>query len=508
MKLKLADIFGENTILQRDKEIRIWGSSANHDTVTVELNGLKEEVPAEKGRWSVTFPAQKACAKTTMSVRSLHTKEKIVFENIAIGEVFLAGGQSNMEFLMKYDFDYEETVKSEDDPLLRCYTSPQTAFKGFLEINDKPEAGFWRTWEDKEDRGMFSAIGTYMGMILRKKLNVPVGIISCNWGGTPAAAWTAPEDLREEKVLEKILKWHEDACDNTNWQKYITASEVRAPDMTPEQLEFERRFMMGEFGKEFFENFDPSSLPVLDYAPYGPGPRSNVRPSGLYENMLKEVAPYGIRAFLWYQGEDDDARDWADIYDVSMITLIRSWRKLWNEDLAFYQIELAPFEGVGVTGAKKYDLMRHQQAKAAEALNDVYDVCILDAGERYNIHPRHKKMVGERLARIVLKHSFGDTSLTADCPKMIKAERDKDIFLCFSNAADGMIIKGDLKKYLILECGGRRPDYEAEIRADTLILKGDFPKEKITVRFCESNYVEDPLFNSEGDPAFPFTCEV
>ena len=265
---------------------------------------------------------------------------------------------------------------------------------------------------------------------------------------------------------------------------------------------------MGEFGKEFFENFDPSSLPTPDYAPYGPGPRSNVRPSGLYENMLKEVAPYGIRAFLWYQGEDDDARDWADIYDVSMITLIRSWRKLWNEDLAFYQIELAPFEGVGVTAAKHYDLMRHQQAKAAEALNEVYDVCVLDAGERYNIHPRHKKIVGERLAGIVMKHSFGDTSLTADCPKMIKAERNTDISLRFANAAEGMVIKGDLQQYLILDCGGKPLKYEAEVRNDTLILKGDFPQEKIAVRFCESNYVMDPLYNSEGNPAFPFTCEV
>ena len=508
MKLRLADIFSENMVLQRDKEIRIWGTSAGDDILTVEFNGLKREVSAQKGRWSAVFPAQEACRKTKLSVSSSRTKEKIIFENVAVGEVFLAGGQSNMEFLMKYDIDCQEAMKMKDDGLLRCYTSPQTAFKGFLEINDKPGAGFWRSWEAEEDRSMFTAVGAYMGMVLRKKLDVPVGIISCNWGGTPAAAWTAPEDLKKEKALEKILKWHEDACNSINWQTYITASEVKVPDMSPEQLEFERRFMMGEFGKEFFENFDPSSLPTPDYAPYGPGPRSNVRPSGLYENMLKEVAPYGIRAFLWYQGEDDDARDWADIYDVSMITLIRSWRKLWNEDLAFYQIELAPFEGVGATAAKHYDLMRHQQAKAAEALEGVYDICILDAGERYNIHPRHKKIVGERLARTVMKHSFGDTSLTADCPRMVEAKRDTDIFLRFDNAAEGLAVKGDLPKYLILQCDGRQLQYEAQVREDTLILKGDFPKEKITVRFCESNYVEDPLYNSEGDPAFPFTCEV
>ena len=508
MKLLPAPVFGENMVLQRDKEIKIWGSCAGNDRIVVRLGDDEIETLAEKGRWDVVFPAQEACDKTELRITSLLTKEEIVFRNVAIGEVFLAGGQSNMEFLMKYDVDFEESAAGPDDGLLRCYTSPQTAFKGFLEINDKPDAGFWRCFERKEDRSMFTAIGAYMGMVLRKKLNVPVGIISCNWGGTPAAAWTAMEDLKEAKDLEKILRWHEDACKATDWQRYITASEVKVPEQSKEQLEFERRFMMGEFGKEFFENFDPSSLPVPDYAPYGPGPRSNVRPSGLYENMLKEVAPYGIRAFLWYQGEDDDARDWADVYDVSMMTLIRSWRKLWKEELPFYQIELASFEGAGVTAAKHYDLMRHQQAKAAAALKDVYDISILDAGERYNIHPRHKKMVGERLARSVLKHSFFDTTVIADCPKLVEAKREEDIFLRFENVADGLEIRGDLKGYLILECEGKKLDYEAEVRKDVLVLKGTFPKEKITVCFCESNYVEDPLFNSEGDPAFPFTCEV
>ena len=508
MKLQPALIFGEGMVLQRDKEIKIWGTAINNDTITVRLNGQCASTIAEKGNWSITLKPEKACEKTSLEITSSRSGEKIVFNDVAIGEVWLAGGQSNMEFLMKYDIDYPETSKGKDDELLRCFTCPQTAFKGFLEINNMPEQGFWRKWVNEEDRRYFSAVATYMGMILREKLNVPVGIISCNWGGTPVAAWTAMEDLQKQEELKPILEWHKEACEKTDWPKYITASEVKTPDPTPEMEAFSEKFMMGEFGKEFFENFDPSKMPVPDYPPFAPGPRSNVRPSGLYENVLNKVAPYSIRGFIWYQGEDDDARDWVDFYDVSMITMINCWRKLWREELPFYQVELAPFKGVGATAAKRYSDLRHKQEKAAASLKDVYDVCILDAGEEYNIHPRHKKIVGERLGRIVMKHSYGDSSLTADCPRIEKTERKDNIEIGFSNTADGLKINGDLKEYLKVSAEGEDLDYEADVEKDRLIIKTDMSKEKIKIEYCEANYCVAVLYNSEGNPVYGFTCEV
>ena len=509
MKLQPALIFGEHMVLQRDKEISIWGTCAENDTVTLRLNDQLVETQAVNGEWKVTLKPEKANSRTSMEISSRLTKEKICFNDIAIGEVWLAGGQSNMEFIMKYDFDFETTKTLPDDELLRSFTYPQVAYRGLLEDNAHPEQGYWRLWKDEKDRQYFSAVATYMAMILRKKLDVPVGIISCNWGGSPSAAWTSREELEKQEALKKILDWHEEGCRNTDWYKYYNASEVKPQPVSDEQKAFNDRFMMGEFGKEFFENFDSSTLPVLDYAPYNPGPRSVVRPSGLYENMLYKIAPYSIKGFLWYQGEDDDARDWYDIYDVSMKTMIGSWRKLWNEELPFYQIELAPFKGVGATAAKKYDLMRHQQEKVSKELKDVFDICILDAGEEYNIHPRHKKIVGERLGRIVMKHSYGDDSLIADCPRVIKAERDnKDIVISFENTAGGLTVKGDLKEYLILSHNDETVDYYARTDGDKLILNGDFPQEKLMIRFCESNYCIDPLYNSEGNPVFGFTLEV
>ena len=186
MKLQPALIFGEHMVLQRDKEIKVFGTTAVGDTVTVTLCDETVSAPAEDGVWEVTLSKKNACDKTTMTISSKVTEETIEFKDVAIGEVWLAGGQSNMEFLMKFDYDFEETAKLPDDNKLRYFCYPQTAFKGFLETeNNCPNWGFWRKWDDVENRKQFSAVATYAAMILRKKLDVPVGIVACNWEERP-----------------------------------------------------------------------------------------------------------------------------------------------------------------------------------------------------------------------------------------------------------------------------------------------------------------------------------
>ena len=509
MKLQPAALFGEHMILQRDCEIRIWGTSCENDTVTVQLNDQQVSSPVIYGDWSVTLKPEKACFRTAMTISSALTEETITFSDVAIGEVWLAGGQSNMEFLMKYDYDLPETKDLPDDEYLRCFTVPQSAYNGFLELDSKPAQGFWRKWNSYDNRINFSAVGAYMGMVLRKKLDVPVGIISCNWGGSPVAAWTAMEDLQNNPALEPVLKWHREACDNTNWEKYMAASDIKPAPVSPQQQRFNDRFMMGEDMSEFFKNFDPSKMPKLDFAPYDPGPRSIVRPAGLYENMLKRTAPYAIKGAIWYQGEDDDARNWVDFYDESMKTMVASWRKLWGWQFPFFQIELAPFRGFGITGAKLYDVLRHKQHKAAEETPDMYDVCILDAGEEFNIHPRHKKIVGERLARIVMKHVYGNDSLTADCPEFLAAVKEGNtITLSFDNCAEYLQAEGSLSDVLKVTADKEKAEYEAEIKKDKLIIKGQFEDKKVRIEYCEANYAPAVLFNSEGNPVYGFTCEV
>lgn len=511
MKLQPALVFGEHMVLQRDKEIKVWGYTAIDDVVTVSLGGEVVKAPAPDGKWMAVFSPKEATSQTTMTIESRETEEFIEFRDVAIGEVWLAGGQSNMEFLMKFDYDFEDTKKLPDDKDLRYFCYPETAYKGFMETEDYlPNWGFWRKWTKEENRKQFSAVAGYMGMILRKKLGVPVGILACNWGGTPASAWTAPEDLAADPVFKPILDWHSEALKNINWERYIGASDRKAPPKDPEVEAIFEKMMMGEDVSEFFKNFNPEDMLKGDFVPFMPGPRSTVRPSGLYENMLCKVAPYTIRGAVWYQGEDDDARDWQDFYDVSMKTLIKSWRKLWGYSFPFYQVDLAPFRGWGPTGAKKYPLIRHQQSKSSNETEDAYDICILDAGEEFNIHPRHKKIVGERLGRVVMKHTYGDNTLVADCPKWIRVDkRDGKVDIYFDNAADGMEIRGDLKSALKIKKGDTELEYTATVDNDRVTLETSFSNEdKLHIEYCEENYCPAVLFNSEGNPAYAFTVEL
>jgi len=510
MKLQPALLFGENMLLQRQKPIYVWGRSVRDDLVTVTLDGVSAEAVAEAGQWKAELPPMEAAEKVTMTIASQITGESITFHNVAIGEVWLAGGQSNMEFLLKYDEGFEALAETEDDPGLRYFRYPQANFVGCVEKQPYPDDGFWRSWTVRNNREFFSGPAAYMGRMLRKTLGVPVGFVGCNWGGTPAAAWTALEDLQANPALKTVLDWHEESCGKVNYPAYYGASDQVEPEPDPEhQKRMDFLMMGGDFSK-----LPPMPMPdfsKIPYTPFMPGPRACIRPAGLYENILCNIAPYGIRGAVWYQGEDDDFRGWVDFYDESMKTLIGSWRKLWGFEMPFFQVELAPFQGSGFNGAKDYPKMRTMQRAAADALPGVRNICIMDAGHITNIHVRKKQPVGERLALLARKYVYGEENLLADSPRAVEACREGNaVRVRFDYAGDGLTVHGDMDAVLEITVDGEAVAASVETAGSELILRADAfaDAREITVKFAEQNFCVDPLYSSAGLPAFPFTYTV
>lgn len=510
MKLQPALLFGESMILQRRKPIPVWGRSVRGDVVTVTLGGNTASAVAEGGLWQVTLPPMEAAEGVAMTISSQITGEKVEFSNVAVGEVWLAGGQSNMEFLLKYDEEFEQVKQLPEDTGLRFFRFPQANYTGCLEKQPYPDDGFWRTWTSPENRSFFSGPAAYMGLMLRKTLGVPVGFVGCNWGGTPAAAWTAMEDLQSNPALKTVLDWHKENCEQVDLASYYAVSDLPEPEPSQEQQERMDYLMMGGD----FSKLPPMPMPDMSqipYSPFKPGPRACIRPAGLYENILEHIAPYGVRGIIWYQGEDDDFRGWVDFYDESMKTLIGSWRKLWKEELPFLQVELAPFQGSGFNGAKDYPGMRRKQRAAADALPGVHDVCIMDSGDAMNIHVRKKRPVGERLALLARKYVYGESDLLADSPRAAAASRDADtVTVRFENTGDGLTVRGDLQQVLEVTADGAAVTAEAWAEGDSLILRSPAFRDaqKVCVRFAEMNFCQDPLFGSTGLPAFSFTMEL
>ena len=505
MKLQPALIFGQNMILQRGIPIPVWGRSVRDDTVTVVLNGYTLHTQAKRGEWRVTFQPMEAVEDTSMTIASAATGERIEFGGVAIGEVWIAGGQSNMEFLLKYDEGADEMHNIPQDPMLRYFRYPQTSFLGQLERDAFPDDGFWRKWDSVENRDHFSAPAAYMGHRLRAVLGVPVGFVGCNWGGTPAAAWTAAEELDAVPALQAVLDWHSRACAELDWPKYEADALHPDKDPPPEQREMLDALMMGG-SPELLQKQRPPRPPE-GFSPFEPGPKAAVRPTGLYENILRRVAPYGVRGVIWYQGEDDDARGWHAFYDESMKALIQSWRRLWKRELPFLQVELAPLhEGLGK--ALNYAVIREKQRDVMDALPGVHNVCILDAGDARNIHVRKKRPVGERLALLARKYVYGELELLADSPRLCSVGRaDSTVSLKFLYSGSGLFWKKTSCRPLYVEADGSMVAPEIDVCEDTVTLHSDiFSKAKqIKVRYCEENYCEAALFNSAGLPAFPFS---
>ena len=516
MKLELPQIFGEGMIFQQGKPVPVWGKSAKHDRISIRLGTQTRETDCdENGCFKTEFPPMESSEKLSFSVSSVLTGERISFSDCAVGEVFLCGGQSNMEFLLKYDVDAEKEYETEEDSLLRMFTSPQVNFEGAQTLTDCSDWGFWRRWDRKENRELFGAIPLYMAKILRKELKVPVGMIACNWGGTPAAAWASMEEIQNTPAMAPVLSWQEEILSNLDWKSYFEASEKPVPPASEAMKAQLDNMMMGigleEFMKMLENNPDPMPMPV--YSPYVPGPRAAVRPAGLYETMLKKVAPFAISGVIWYQGEDDDFRGWAGFYDESMKAVIRSWRKLWNEELPFYQVDLAPFAGRGFTAAKEYPLIRALQHKSSVEMPNAKDICIMDLGNEINIHPRAKRKAGERLALLALRYIYGK-NVKADSPEFESAVREgRKLLLHFSDADEGLVIDhspGDTEHSLKVMADGREVFPELSVSGNRLILSEEAFKtaDSITVSYAEQNYCRGFLFDVHGLPVFPFHVTV
>lgn len=194
--LHTAFIFQDHMILQRDKRACIWGTADAEAEVSVSIQGRIFETVADKeGNWKVFLGPLQTSFSEEMSVVS--KEDRIVFHDVQIGEVWVAGGQSNMEFYMRYDSDFDGEKEQCHNNNIRFFDYPEVSYVGQIDEADYGKNyGFWRKTES-EQLEWFSAVGYYFAKDLQEKYHIPVGIIGCNWGGTLACAWMSREAVIE-----------------------------------------------------------------------------------------------------------------------------------------------------------------------------------------------------------------------------------------------------------------------------------------------------------------------
>ena len=502
--LKIPAIFSDHMILQRNKPVAIWGESdASKITVTIQDAHVVTYVESD-GKWKTFLPPMGAGGPYEMTIVT-DTGETKVYKDVMYGEVWLAGGQSNMELELQNSKDGADVVSEAHNELIRFYYTPKVSYL-CEELYQKEEESSWELCVP-ENVGRWSAVGYYFARKLAAQLDVPVGIIGCNWGGTSASCWMSREALESDKVISSYIEEYDEIVANQDFEAYCKERD----EYIVYQAEFDRKC------KEYYETEQnptwEGALAVCGENKYpGPmGPRSEYRPAGLYETMIRRIAPYTLAGFLYYQGESDDHKP-KSYYNL-LTRLIRQWREDWDDDkLPFMIVQLPMFINAGDVDQKNWPLIREAQHRAYRTVKNTGLAVILDKGEYGNIHPIDKQPVGECLALQAMYHAYGmDNAVRAYGPFYQSCYTDKSyIWLIFNHAKDGIVCHGDKPEGFEV-AGPDKVFYPADsvvVQDNQIRLFSSQVEKPVYARYNWVNYGPVTMFGKNGLPMAPFRTSM
>lgn len=499
-EFQVAAVFSNHMVLQRGKNVKIFGDGRDGDTVTVDFKGAKVSAKVKNGRWCAILPPMEADNGSVMTIECGSQIKK--FENVAVGEVWLAGGQSNMEFELQNCTGGKEVLEKDVNPGVRFYYTQKNAYQDKHFFEAERNSG----WSEfgPESAKSWSAAGYFFARRIAAELGVIVGIIGCNWGGTSASTWVDKETLMRDADLKSYIEEYEAA----------TAGKTQE-----EQLREYKEYLKydAEWNKKSAICYQENPKMPWDevVARCGenkwPGPMgcaNPYRPAGLYECMLRRVMPYTLRGFLYYQGESDDHK--PNMYGRLFSELIMKWRRDWEDlSLPFLMVQLPMHRYEADPDYKHWCLIREAQMDVFETVKNTGIAVILDCGEFNEIHPKDKLPVGERLALQALHLVYHTkTEMEAFGPIYHSMTvQGSQAAVCFSYAEDGFSIRGDKTGF---EIAGEDEVYVPALavpdkdRNDTLLVSASQVKEPCYVRYCWTNYGPVNYFGKNGLPMAPF----
>ena len=494
--LRAAQMFSNNMVLQRDKNIAVWGEGEEGRTVTVSVAGKTAGSTVKEGRWQVALPPMSAGDGFTMTVTD--GEDTITFYDVAIGEVWFLGGQSNMELELQNAKDGREYLAGLNESLpVRYYYTPKVA-----SAEQAEEMGRNSGWgkADPEGSKAWSAVGFHFGVKLAKELGVTVGLIGCNWGGTSASSWVDRKTLENDRRISSYIDEYDEKIRGKSLEEQKKEYD--------EYLEYEKNWneKQGQILKEQ-PGISWDELQKLIGPNKWPGPINEFnpfRPTNMYENMVMRVCPYTIKGFLYYQGESDDHK--PDSYYRLFTALIDLWREKWGDDeLPFIMVQLPAFKYAADPDYKHWCKIRSAQMKAFRTVKNTGIAVIYDCGELDEIHPKDKLPVGERLCLQAEKIAYG---MEADAfgPVFKSAYADGNrIIVQFDHAEKGMEVRGEIKGFEIAGADGEFRDAAVKLDGSRAEVSAEGLEKPVFVRYNWYNYAECTVFGSNGIPLAPFS---
>lgn len=497
--LKLAPIFTDHMVLQREKPLRFWGEAAPDATVTITLGNVSGKALAHEGTWELTLPPLPAGGPYTLTVES--NFETLTLHDVMLGEVWLCGGQSNMELVLRDSKDPQPALDTCAASDVRLYHVGKRGIfdeQFFAEEN----ASCWQL-PSPEACPHWTAIGYHFAAELARKLGVTVGLVECNYGGTSASAWISEEQLAatavgqcyladyakgmEGKTDAQACRDYLDYCDYQNaWQKRIDACYRENPGISWNDA-------LAACG----ENRYP-----------GPAaPNNPLRPHGLYDTMISRITPFTMRGVLYYQGESDDHR--PEGYQTLLGTMIRQWREDFRDhELPFLLVQLPMFCYVETQFGTNWAEIRAAQERVYRTTRHTGLACILDCGQFDEIHPKEKRIPAHRLYLQALREVYHLQEAGTTSPLLREAYPfGNGIRVTFDNVDNGLVLRGESGFELRDPEGNWHPATAVPNEDSILVTCSEIP-EPTGVRYAWINYGEVTAFEQNGLPVAPFMAEL
>ena len=438
--VSLPNIFGDNMVLQRNSEVKIWGWGNPKEEIKLvsSWNNQEYKVTANnQAQWELKIKTSEAGGPYTISIKGYN---EVVLKNILIGEVWVCSGQSNMEMSVSWGIDNgEEEAKNATNPNIRFFTVPKlTAIT--------PQNNLLGNWTESTPETMkyFSAVGYFFAKRLREDLkNVPIGLISSNWGGTPAEIWMPEEVVQNDAVLLENAK-------KLNEQEY--------------------------------------------------GPR---QPGRAFNAMIYPFAGFKIAGALWYQGESNVG---SEVYDKTLSALITSWRQLWKDEFPFYYVQIAPFK-TGSNNFSNVTLRNSQRKLLKEinttgmvVISDVSDTVDIHPKDKKSVGIRLANLA------LANTYKTNSNLVNGPLFKEIKIDKNKAI-VSFDYADGLHFKDKITKQFEIAGADGTFYPAEASIKNNQVFVTSKKVPNPAKVRFAWGNTIQSDLFNKANLPASCFISE-
>ena len=488
--VRLPALIGDNMVLQAEAKTNVWGWADPAEKVAVTFADKKADTTAgPDGKWSVRLADLKSGTAGELTIAGTNT---IALKNVVVGEVWVASGQSNMEFSVAGAMNKDAEIAAATFPAIRMFTVQKAA-------KAEPQEDCIGKWEvcTPEVVPHFSAVGYFFARHLHETLKQPVGVIHSSWGGTPAEHWTPTPVMEADPDFKPSVD---------NWAK-VRAAYPEAKAKWDAAMEEWKTAAEKAKAEGMPEPKRPGGPPRGGDAFGGPG--------CLYNGMIAPVVPYTIQGAIWYQGESNASA--ARLYRKLFPTMILSWRRAWMQgglagsempDFPFIFVQLANFMARhDVPKESNWAALREAQTMTLEMPHTGMAVAI-DVGDATDIHPKNKQEVGRRLAlNAEATVYYHDQEFSGPLFGGAQAEEGK-IRLSFRNA-EGMKAKdgGPLKGFAL--AGEDRVFHwaEAEIQGDHIVVTSKDVPAPVAVRYAWADNPECNLINAAGLPASPFRSD-